>query len=63
MKVFEALAHSDHEQVSFALDEAAGLRGIVAIHSTVLGPAIGGTRMREYRSDEEALDDALRLAK
>jgi leucine dehydrogenase len=63
MKVFEALAQSDHEQVSFALDEAAGLRGIVAIHSTVLGPAIGGTRMREYRSDQEALEDALRLAK
>lgn len=63
MKVFESLALSDHEQVSFALDEAAGLRGIVAIHSTVLGPAIGGTRMREYGSDEEALEDALRLSK
>lgn len=63
MKVFESLAESDHEQVSFALDEAAGLRGIVAIHSTVLGPAIGGTRMREYGSDEEALEDALRLSK
>ena len=62
MKVFESLARSDHEQVSFALDDAAGLRGIVAIHSTVLGPAIGGTRMREYASDDEALEDALRLS-
>jgi len=63
MKVFEALAQSDHEQVSFVFDEAAGLRGIIAIHSTVLGPGIGGTRMREYARDEEALEDALRLAK
>lgn len=62
MDVFKALAEFDHEQVSFAFDEAAGLRGIVAIHSTVLGPAIGGTRMREYGSDEEALEDALRLS-
>jgi len=63
MDVFEALGEFDHEQVSFAYDEAAGLRGIVAIHNTVLGAAIGGTRMREYASDEEALEDALRLSK
>jgi len=62
MDVFEALGEFDHEQVSFAYDEAAGLRAIVAIHNTVLGPAIGGTRMREYASDEEALEDALRLS-
>ncbi len=62
MEVFKALGEFDHEQVLFAFDEAAGLRGIVAIHSTVLGPAIGGTRMREYASDEEALEDALRLS-
>ncbi len=62
MDVFKALGEFDHEQVSFAFDVAAGLRGIVAIHSTVLGPAIGGTRMREYANDEEALEDALRLS-
>jgi leucine dehydrogenase len=62
MDIFEALGEFDHEQVSFAFDEAAGLRAIVAIHSTVLGPAIGGTRMREYGSEEEALEDALRLS-
>ena len=62
MDIFEALGKSDHEQVGFAFDEAAGLRGIVAIHSTVLGPAIGGTRMREYESEDEALEDALRLS-
>ncbi|MFH1502149.1 MAG: Glu/Leu/Phe/Val dehydrogenase dimerization domain-containing protein [Candidatus Eisenbacteria bacterium] len=62
MDIFEALGELDHEQVSFAFDEAAGLRGIVAIHNTVLGPAIGGTRMREYASEDEALEDALRLS-
>lgn len=62
MDVFEALGRSDHEQVGFAFDEAAGFRSIVAIHSTVLGPAIGGTRMREYETEDEALEDALRLS-
>ncbi len=62
MEVFEALKEADHEQVAFAFDEAAGLRGIVAIHSTVLGPAIGGTTMRDYDREEDALEDALRLS-
>lgn len=62
MEVFRALEQAEHEQVSFAFDEVAGLRGIVAIHSTVLGPAIGGTTMRVYASEEDALEDALRLS-
>ena len=62
MDVFRSLEESDHEQVVFAYDEVAGLRGIVAIHSTVLGPAIGGTRMRQYDREEDALEDALRLS-
>jgi leucine dehydrogenase len=62
MDVFEALEEHEHEQVAFAFDAVAGLRGIVAIHSTVLGPAIGGTRMRVYEKDEDALEDALKLS-
>lgn len=62
MEIFEALKAADHEQVAFAFDEVAGLRGIVAIHSTVLGPAIGGTTMRDYDREEHALEDALRLS-
>lgn len=62
MEIFEALKEADHEQVAFAFDEVAGLRGIVAIHSTVLGPAIGGTTMRDYDREEDALEDALRLS-
>jgi leucine dehydrogenase len=62
MDVFEALREAEHEQVAFAFDEAAGLRGIVAVHSTVLGPAIGGTTMRDYEREEDALEDALRLS-
>jgi leucine dehydrogenase len=62
MDVFKALEEYEHEQVAFAFDAVAGLRGIVAIHSTVLGPAIGGTRMRVYDRDEDALEDALKLS-
>ena len=62
MEVFKALEQAEHEQGGFAYDEVAGLRAIVAIHSTVLGPAIGGTTMRVYASEEDALEDALRLS-
>ncbi|BBW96379.1 Leu/Phe/Val dehydrogenase [Geobacillus icigianus] len=53
----------EHEQVVFCLDEATGLRAIIAIHSTALGPALGGCRMYPYATTEEALADALRLSK
>ena len=53
----------DHEQVLFARDIRAGLRAIVAVHSTVLGPAFGGCRMWPYRNEGEALTDVLRLSR
>lgn len=52
-----------HEQVVFAADPASGLRCIVAIHSTALGPGLGGTRFKTYPSEEAALVDVLRLSK
>jgi leucine dehydrogenase len=53
----------DHEQVVFARDVTSGLRAIVAVHSTLCGPAFGGCRIWPYRSDDEALTDALRLSR
>jgi valine dehydrogenase (NAD+) len=52
-----------HEQVVFCEDKASGLRAIIAIHSTALGPALGGTRFYPYASEEEALADVLELAR
>jgi len=52
----------DYERVIFARDEAAGLRTIIAIHSTRLGPALGGCRIQPYASEDEALEDVMRLA-
>jgi valine dehydrogenase (NAD+) len=52
-----------HEQVVFCHDEATGLRAIIAIYSTALGPALGGTRFYPYGSEDEALDDVLNLSK
>jgi leucine dehydrogenase len=53
----------EHEQIIFARDVTSGLRAIVAIHSTSCGPAFGGCRIWPYRSDDEALTDALRLSR
>jgi leucine dehydrogenase len=61
--LFALLAEHGHEQVSFYYDEACGYRGIIAIHDTRLGPALGGTRFWNYHDDGEALVDALRLAR
>ncbi|WP_305038996.1 Glu/Leu/Phe/Val dehydrogenase dimerization domain-containing protein [Fulvivirga ligni] len=61
--VFGGLAKLGHEQVVFCHDEATGLKAIIAIHNTVLGPALGGTRMWNYASEKEALNDALRLSR
>ena len=52
-----------HEQVVFGQDEATGLRCIIAIHSTALGPALGGTRFHPYPDDDAALTDVLRLSR
>ncbi len=53
----------DYEQLLFCQDEASGLKAIIALHDTTLGPALGGTRMWTYHSEEAAIEDALRLAK
>lgn len=57
-----SLFGTPHEQVVFCHDEASGLKAIIAIHSTVLGPALGGTRFYPYASEAEALADVLRLS-
>jgi glutamate dehydrogenase/leucine dehydrogenase len=61
--VFERVGIEGFEQVVFAADEATGLRAIVAIHSTTLGPALGGTRFKPYASEHDALVDVCRLAR
>jgi leucine dehydrogenase len=63
IKTFDLLAEMGHEQLVLCSEPSAGYRGIIAIHSTVLGPALGGTRFWSYASDEEAVVDALRLAR
>ncbi len=63
MEIFNALDEYDHEQVVFCYEPAFGYKGIIAIHDTTLGPALGGTRFWNYASDEEAIVDALRLAR
>ncbi len=60
---FEMLEKHDHEQMVLCSNKSAGLRGIIAIHDTTLGPAIGGTRMRPYESINDALQDALKFAR
>jgi leucine dehydrogenase len=61
---FELISkHGDHEEVIFCHNKDVGLKAIIAIHNTALGPALGGTRMWNYKSDEEALVDVLRLSR
>src|ERR671926_1568939 len=61
--LFDRLAEMGHEQLVMCSDPSAGYRGIIAVHSTTLGPALGGTRFWSYATDEEAIIDALRLAR
>jgi leucine dehydrogenase len=63
MSVFDHSEFSDHEDVVYCHDRETGLRAIIAIHDTTLGPALGGLRMWPYASDEEALTDVLRLSR
>jgi leucine dehydrogenase len=63
MSVFAASDFSTHEQVVFAHDAATGLRAIIAIHNTQLGPALGGCRMWSYADEQAAITDVLRLSK
>lgn len=61
--IFEQLDAGSYEQVVFAYDRPSGLKAIIAIHDTTLGPALGGCRMWNYDTEEEAITDALRLAR
>ncbi len=61
--LFDHKSFDAHETVVFADDEASGLRAIIALHSTALGPAAGGCRLWHYNSDLAALDDVLRLSR
>jgi leucine dehydrogenase len=63
MEMFKLIGEHAHEQVVFCYEPSCGYRGIIAIHDTTLGPALGGTRFWNYASDEEAIVDALRLAR
>ncbi len=63
MRYFDTIAEMGHEQVVFCHDKATGYRGIIAIHDTTLGPALGGCRFWNYATDEEAVTDALRLSR
>ncbi len=63
MGIFDLMEKYGHEKVYFFQDKAAGLKAIVGIHDTTLGPALGGCRMWDYQSEEEALLDVLRLSR
>ena len=63
MAIFEQLQKMGHEQVAFCHDPETGLKAIIAVHDTTLGPALGGCRMWDYQSEEEALVDVLRLSR
>jgi leucine dehydrogenase len=61
--VFNHFSFDNHEQIVFCNDEDTGLKAIIGIHNTVLGPALGGTRMWNYQNEWEALYDVLRLSR
>ncbi|PIC88058.1 leucine dehydrogenase [Sporosarcina sp. P20a] len=63
MKLFTYMEDHDYEQLVLCYDKTSGLKAVIAIHDTTLGPALGGARMWTYASEENAIEDALRLAK
>ena len=63
MEILKYMETYDYEQLVICQDKASGLKAIIAIHDTTLGPALGGCRMWKYNSEEEAIEDALRLAR
>jgi leucine dehydrogenase len=63
IRLFDSLSTYDHEKLVFCQDKHTGLRAIIAIHNTVLGPGLGGTRMWAYKNDAEAITDVLRLSR
>ena len=62
MRIFNYMDQHNHEEIVFWSDKSVGLRAMVAIHDTTLGPALGGTRMWPYESEDEAILDVLRLS-
>src|SRR5579863_5181842 len=63
MELFATLEKMGHEEVVFFQHKESGLQAVVAIHNTVLGPALGGCRMWPYKNEDEAITDVLRLSK
>lgn len=63
MEIFDLMSERNHEQLVFWNDPALGYRGIIAIHDTTMGPALGGTRFWNYESDRAAIIDGLRLSR
>ena len=63
MEIFDVMAKRGHEQLVFWSEPSIGYRGLIAIHDTTLGPALGGTRFLNYSSDAEAVTDVLRLSR
>ena len=63
MSVFSSMAELGHEQLLFCRNDEAGLRAIIGIHSTALGPALGGCRLYNYASEADAVRDVLRLSR
>lgn len=63
MQLFHKFTQDPYEQLVFCHEKESGLKAIIAIHDTTLGPALGGTRMWKYETEEEAIEDVLRLAK
>jgi len=61
--VFESISKTEHEEVVFCQNKDAGLKAIIAIHNSVLGPALGGLRMWPYATEQDALNDVLRLSR
>jgi leucine dehydrogenase len=63
MELFDTMATMGHEEIVLCSDPSVGYKGILAVHSTKLGPALGGTRFWQYATDDEAITDALRLSR
>lgn len=63
MEIFKRMEQHDYEQLVFCQDKTSGLKAIICIHDTTLGPALGGTRMWNYATEEEAIEDAIRLGR
>ncbi len=61
--VIAQMSKFNHEQILFCNDNDTGLKAIIAVHNTTLGPALGGTRMWQYKNEMEALNDVLRLSR